>query len=164
MLSMQAFQKGSPIAADVSEALLTLSENGRLQELEKFWLGSSVNCSNSNETTETESLGLESFWVLFLTSAVTSTICFLLFLLRHWRSHRHRHGASGGNVTTSGNTVWDKTVRLARSFHNGRPSFLRGEPNVYEWGSSRWELVSPSDISQGFEASQPAEIEIPVRT
>ncbi|KAL6312407.1 hypothetical protein AAG906_028488 [Vitis piasezkii] len=54
------FQKGSPIAADVSKAILTLSERGILQSLED-------KC-------------LQNFWALYVLCGATSTICFLLFL------------------------------------------------------------------------------------
>ncbi|CAA2982022.1 glutamate receptor -like [Olea europaea subsp. europaea] len=72
------FQKGSPIARDVSEAILTLMENGMVKNLTNKYLGSSDGCPNS----ETESLSLKSFWGLFLVSAAISTICFLIFTLR----------------------------------------------------------------------------------
>ncbi|KAK6149978.1 hypothetical protein DH2020_017503 [Rehmannia glutinosa] len=41
-----AFQKGSPIADDVSQAILTLSENGRLKQLELEYFSSSHNFIN----------------------------------------------------------------------------------------------------------------------
>lgn len=75
---IQVFQKGSPIARDVSEAILTLMENGMVKNLTNKYLGSSDGCLNS----ETESLSLKSFWGLFLVSAAISTICFLIFTLR----------------------------------------------------------------------------------
>ncbi|KAK3039923.1 hypothetical protein RJ639_027758 [Escallonia herrerae] len=71
------FQKGSPIAADVSEAILIMSEDGRLKEIVKKWLSPSKNCS-SDTTKGTDSLSLKSFWGLYLISVVTSTGAYTL--------------------------------------------------------------------------------------
>lgn len=79
MLHMQVFQKGSPIARDVSEAILIISENGFLKGLEKKWFPSSTNCSAS---TKTDSLTIESFWGIYLISGVTSTTCLLIFIAK----------------------------------------------------------------------------------
>ncbi|KAG5516986.1 hypothetical protein RHGRI_037658 [Rhododendron griersonianum] len=91
------FQKQySPLAADVSKAILQLSQLGELKRLEKKWLTPYNECSQSQTTTEDiDSLGLEhsetrtddvdsldllSFRGLFLFSVATSSVCFLLFL------------------------------------------------------------------------------------
>ncbi|KAK3039920.1 hypothetical protein RJ639_027755 [Escallonia herrerae] len=75
------FQKGSPIAADVSEAILIMSEDGRLKKIEEKWLGPSKNCS-SDTTTGTDSLSLKSFWGLYTIATVTYAACFLVFQRR----------------------------------------------------------------------------------
>ncbi|KAK3013527.1 hypothetical protein RJ639_010027 [Escallonia herrerae] len=79
------FQKGSPIAADVSEAILIMSEDGTLQRIEKKWLSPSKNCS-SDTTTGTDSLSLKSFWGLYTIAAVTYAACFLVFQRRKYIS------------------------------------------------------------------------------
>ena len=42
LIFMQAFQKGSPLATDVSEAILTISKKGILKALEDKWFRRSV--------------------------------------------------------------------------------------------------------------------------
>ncbi|KAA8515179.1 hypothetical protein F0562_018358 [Nyssa sinensis] len=85
------FPKGSHVATNVSKAILKLSENGTLKELEEDLFASSPECSNSQTTRNDDSLSLESFLGLYLLSGATSTICFLLFiihLLKNYRRHR----------------------------------------------------------------------------
>ncbi|XP_047326951.1 glutamate receptor 2.7-like [Impatiens glandulifera] len=73
------FQKGSPIVDDVSEAILMMSENGKLKDLEDKWFNGSM--SNTATDIGTNGLGLESFWDLYIISLVISTVSLLLFLL-----------------------------------------------------------------------------------
>lgn len=82
ILSMQVFQKGSPIATDASQAILTLLENGRLKELEIKWFAPSSECRTSQTLEKTDSLTWDSFWGLYLLSACTSSLCYLLFVSR----------------------------------------------------------------------------------
>ncbi|WOG88184.1 hypothetical protein DCAR_0207418 [Daucus carota subsp. sativus] len=172
-----AFQKGSPIARDASEAILTISENGVLKSLERKWFPSSKNCSAS---TNMDSLTIESFWGIYLISGVTSTVCLIIFIakvivLRLNQGHNQRNQVSRDNPAEGGS--WRKAIALVKYIHNNNsrispvrrtPSFYRGE----EMGSSRWELVSPSEaLDHGIEqpeirvpeqSSRPPEIQIPI--
>ncbi|KAK4259695.1 hypothetical protein QN277_006002 [Acacia crassicarpa] len=76
------FQKGSQMAKDFSKAILQLSEKGELTKLEAQWLYYSNECINNSSSSDTQSLKLESFWVLFVISGVTSTICFLFSIIQ----------------------------------------------------------------------------------
>ncbi|CAA0824793.1 Glutamate receptor 3.2 [Striga hermonthica] len=59
-----AFPRDSPLAMDMSTALLTLSENGDLQKLHDKWLNNGV-CQPANSA-NLDQLQLKSFWGLFL--------------------------------------------------------------------------------------------------
>ncbi|KAL5576634.1 hypothetical protein UlMin_018333 [Ulmus minor] len=164
------FQKGSPIARDVSEAILKLSENGNITLLEKQWLTPSDECSTSTTTNETERLGLKSFWGIYLLSGATSTICFLLSIIRLHKNYRRDQQADGSNQTPSDKiSIWKKSVGLARYFYTGEvkhslgraATFAASTPRLDEWRSSRWEVVSTSDAPERLEASPTVEIEIP---
>ncbi|XP_074357247.1 glutamate receptor 2.5-like [Apium graveolens] len=172
-----AFQKGSPIARDVSEAILIISENGVLKGLERKWFPSSKNCSAS---TNTDSLTIESFWGIYLISGATSTICLLIFIvkvlvLRVNKDQNQRNQETGDIPAEVGN--WRKAIALLKYIRNNSnrvspvrrtPSFYRGE----EMGSSRWELVSPSEaldhgigqpgIRMPEHSSRPPDIQIPI--
>ncbi|XP_059670052.1 glutamate receptor 3.5-like isoform X2 [Cornus florida] len=76
------FQKGSTLAANVSKAILKLSENGKIKELEKQLFTPSSECLKSRTIEENDSLNIEDFLGLYVIYAATSTICFLLYLLK----------------------------------------------------------------------------------
>ncbi|XP_041026636.1 glutamate receptor 2.7-like [Juglans microcarpa x Juglans regia] len=161
------FQKGSPIARDFSQSILRLFEHGKLKKLEDEWLTPSRECATDVPTSTTERLSLESFWGLYLISGVTSTICFLISLIRLLMSYQRQQEASGGNATPSEKLSWKKAVRIARYFYKGEnntparaPTFARTK-ELDEWSSSRWEVVSISDTQDNIQASPTTENEMP---
>lgn len=89
---MQMFQKGSPVARDVSKAILNLSEKAELKRLEEKWLITSQDCSNNvTSSNNMESLKLGSLWVLYVISGATSTICLLISTFQCLKSNQ-QHG------------------------------------------------------------------------
>ncbi|XP_068639011.1 glutamate receptor 3.5-like [Aristolochia californica] len=73
-----AFQRDSPLAVDMSTAILTLSENGELQRIHDKWL-SQDGCSSAQvDQVDTNRLKLESFWGLFL---ICGTACFIALIV-----------------------------------------------------------------------------------
>lgn len=162
---MQVFQKGSPIASDVSSAIRSLSEDGTLTTLENQWLTPESECSKSKTSGKSESLSLESFWGLYLISGATSTICFVLSLFRLLRNYRRalREGSRRRSPRNK-KSNWDKVIGLARYYYyNGEAKSPVGMPphEVDDgWGSSKWVVVSTVDIPEHIEASPAPEIEI----
>ncbi|XVF87383.1 hypothetical protein PTKIN_Ptkin18bG0115700 [Pterospermum kingtungense] len=171
-----AFQKGSPIAADFSRAILKLSEDGNVTLLEKKLFSPSTECNAAN--TRIQSLSLHSFWGIYAISGVTSTLCFLLFLHRLQKNFRHQQEESKGNVTstTRRNGTWNKAVELAKYYYKGEvdiPVSFRSAnlsaisfrststsslgQNLDRRGSSEWEYVTRSDFKDDPQASSPAD-------
>ncbi|TXG47513.1 hypothetical protein EZV62_026807 [Acer yangbiense] len=151
------FQKGSPIAADFSEAILKLSENGVLRSLEERWFAPSAECSVNITNNETESLTLSSFWGLYLISGGTSTICFIIFLVGLLRNYRH--DKQDASITS--------ILRLARYKCNregmqnpGRVIIIAGTQDANELSSSRLEYPIPSDITDDLQESSESDIEM----
>ncbi|KAJ9671513.1 hypothetical protein PVL29_025289 [Vitis rotundifolia] len=124
------FPKGSPILPDISKAVLEVSENGELRELQNMLIGSQKCNSNITETSEdSSSLSPSSFWVLFLITGGVSTVCLVIFMarerltylynyllghmaiwrlisavMRSWRSHpRDRFSGGISDVQSNGN-------------------------------------------------------------
>ncbi|PSR98616.1 Glutamate receptor 2.7 like [Actinidia chinensis var. chinensis] len=167
-----AFQKGSPLARDFSEAILTILENGVLKDLEDKWFKLSPSCSYFNSTTrDANSLDLNRFWGLYLISGATSTLCFLCFLLHLLKKFCDSIRTNPGSMTPSRNSLWSKIVRFTRYFRSGvirspvrAPSIARSQ--VDEWSSAKWELVSPSEIldDHHLKGPRPREVQIPIRT
>ncbi|XP_058072585.1 glutamate receptor 3.5-like [Magnolia sinica] len=75
-----AFQRDSPLAIDLSTAVLTLSENGDLQRIHDKWLSRSGCTSQGSE--DTYRLSLKSFWGLFLICGITAFLALFVFFMR----------------------------------------------------------------------------------
>ncbi|KAG2663781.1 hypothetical protein I3760_16G049100 [Carya illinoinensis] len=66
------FPRGSPLVADVSRAILNVKEGGKMKEIESAWFEKQTNCEDSSAQVSSESLGLTSFWGLFLIAGIAS--------------------------------------------------------------------------------------------
>ncbi|KAH6804275.1 glutamate receptor 2 [Perilla frutescens var. frutescens] len=72
-----AFSRDSPLAMDMSTAILTLSENGKLQKIHDKWLNTrSCRQQSSNVS---DQLQLKSFWGVFLICGITSFVALLIY-------------------------------------------------------------------------------------
>uniref|UniRef100_A0A6N2KBT9 Glutamate receptor n=1 Tax=Salix viminalis TaxID=40686 RepID=A0A6N2KBT9_SALVM len=76
-----AFPKDSPLAVDMSTAILTLSENGDLQRIHDKWLMQNT-CSSDTSELEADKLHLRSFWGLFLFCGIACLISLLIYVLQ----------------------------------------------------------------------------------
>ncbi|CAO2830717.1 unnamed protein product [Amaranthus hypochondriacus] len=72
-----AFPRDSPLAVDLSTAILKLSENGDLQRIYAKWLSRKA-CSSQYTKLEVDRLELKSFWGLFLVCGIA---CFLALIV-----------------------------------------------------------------------------------
>ncbi|KAK4347563.1 hypothetical protein RND71_033902 [Anisodus tanguticus] len=72
-----AFPRDSPLAIDMSTAILKLSENGELQRIHDKWL-SGIACTSQNTKLEVDRLQLKSFSGLFF---ICGLACFLALLI-----------------------------------------------------------------------------------
>ncbi|XP_010276026.1 PREDICTED: glutamate receptor 3.7-like isoform X2 [Nelumbo nucifera] len=77
-----AFQRDSPLAVDMSTAILELSENGELQKIHDKWF-CKMGCGiERRPQSDTNQLHLSSFWALYLLSGVVTLGALLVFLVR----------------------------------------------------------------------------------
>lgn len=76
-----AFPRDSPLAVDLSSAILELAENGDLQRIHDKWLMKS-SCSLENAELESDRLHLSSFWGLFLICGVACFIALVIYFLQ----------------------------------------------------------------------------------
>ncbi|XP_057952942.1 glutamate receptor 2.8-like [Malania oleifera] len=143
------FQKGSPIAPDVSKAILDMSEDGTLKKLEEFWLSPTTVCSAAMNSTNNESLGLQSFWGLYVISGGTSTFCLLLFFVLLLKKFSRSQESSEGNLTPSDKSVWNRAKRLAQYFDEGNVKTPgRMTPAVAQSEVDEWEYVTAATPEQ----------------
>ncbi|KAI4319854.1 hypothetical protein MLD38_033404 [Melastoma candidum] len=82
-----AFQRDSPLAVDLSTAILQLSESGDLQRIHDKWLSQSQ-CSSQVNAVDENRLSLSSFWGLFLICGVTCFIALLCFFCKVFSQFR----------------------------------------------------------------------------
>lgn len=77
----QAFPRDSPLALDLSTAILTLSENGDLQRIHDKWLTQS-GCTSQDSDTDSNQLSFASFWGLFLICCLACLMTLMIFFLK----------------------------------------------------------------------------------
>ncbi|KAK9021529.1 hypothetical protein V6N11_011516 [Hibiscus sabdariffa] len=82
-----AFQRDSPLAVDMSTAILQLSEKGDLQKIYNKWLTHSECMSQVNQVDENQ-LSLNSFWGLFLICGIACVSALIIFFYRVFAQYR----------------------------------------------------------------------------
>ncbi|TVU40189.1 hypothetical protein EJB05_13640 [Eragrostis curvula] len=92
-----AFQRDSPLAVDLSTAILTLSENGDLQRIHDKWLSPGT-CASQDADVGADRLNLGSFWGLFLICGVACFVALLIYFARILCQYGeyNRDGGGGG--------------------------------------------------------------------
>ncbi|KAF5745819.1 putative glutamate receptor 3 plant [Tripterygium wilfordii] len=86
-----AFPRDSPLAIDMSTAILALSENGELQKIHEKWLSPKKACDSHNSVADSEQLQLKSFWGLYLICGIAFLLALLIYfflMLRQFSRHR----------------------------------------------------------------------------
>ncbi|XP_027346203.1 glutamate receptor 3.6-like [Abrus precatorius] len=95
------FPRESPLAIDLSTAILKLSENGELQRIHDKWLTRSA-CSSEGAKQSIDRLELKSFWGLFLLSGIAcfiALLCYVIKMVYHFSRHSNSN-LEGSSHTT----------------------------------------------------------------
>lgn len=103
-----AFPRDSPLATDLSTAILTLSENGDLQRIHDKWLTTST-CSSDTTELDSDRLHLKSFVGLYLLCGIACLIAILFHFMRIF--HKYKETASEERVSP-GTRSKSKSKRL----------------------------------------------------
>ncbi|KAL8110935.1 glutamate receptor 2.2-like [Apium graveolens] len=86
-----AFEKGFPLLPGINNAIMNITESGKLLELEKKYINSEE-CVDADTISDAEaSIGLNSFSILFLLTGCTSTIALVMFVIRHFLKPETEH-------------------------------------------------------------------------
>lgn len=101
------FPRGSPLAVDMSTAILKLSENGDLQKIHNQWLCKTGCSASDGGDSEPNQLHVSSFWGLFLVCEIAAIVSLLLFLLRAVRQYsrlnrKQREPSSSSELSSKG--------------------------------------------------------------
>ncbi|XP_021805283.1 glutamate receptor 2.8-like [Prunus avium] len=85
-----AFPKRSPLVPDLSRAVLNVTEGEVIMNIENKWFSVEKNCvDNSSPQVASYSLGLASFWGLFLIAGVASILALIIYAASFLHKHRH---------------------------------------------------------------------------
>ncbi|KAJ0090976.1 hypothetical protein Patl1_12659 [Pistacia atlantica] len=82
-----AFPLGSPLVLDVSRAILNVTEGQKMNEIEDAWFKKN-NCPDPSTLVSSHSLGLNSFWGLFLIAGIASILALIIFMAIFVYEHR----------------------------------------------------------------------------
>ncbi|XP_011082028.2 glutamate receptor 2.7-like [Sesamum indicum] len=107
------FPIGSPLVPDVSRAILNITEGEKMVEIEKKWFGNNAKCTNSVNLLSSESLGLDSFWGLFMIVGITAVSALMIHVIRFLHDHWHVIVDSSPDSTIS-----SKIKELLQRFDN----------------------------------------------
>ncbi|KAJ0090982.1 hypothetical protein Patl1_12657 [Pistacia atlantica] len=105
-----AFPLGSPLVPDVSRAILNVTEGQKMNEIEDAWFKKS-NCPDPSTLVSSHSLGLNSFWGLFLIAGITSILALIIFMAIFVYEHREVLKKSDPR-----SSLWSKIRTLLRIF------------------------------------------------
>ncbi|KAH0990294.1 hypothetical protein GBA52_001777 [Prunus armeniaca] len=85
------FPKHSPLVPDLSQAVLNVTEGEKIMNIENKWFSQESKCEDKSTTprVSSNSLGLESFWGLFLIAGMASILALIIFLASFLYKHRH---------------------------------------------------------------------------
>ncbi|XP_062178372.1 glutamate receptor 3.4-like isoform X2 [Phragmites australis] len=96
-----AFQRDSPLAADLSTAILQLSESGQLQRIHDEWF-SRPSCASDDSEVGGTRLGLGSFWGLFLVCALICVFALVVFFIRVcWQYSQYSSSEAAGEPSAA---------------------------------------------------------------
>ncbi|KAK4492804.1 hypothetical protein RD792_000126 [Penstemon davidsonii] len=112
-----AFQRDSPLAIDLSTAILQLSENGELQRIHDKWLNRNA-CSNQMNPIDASRLSLSSFWGLFLICGVACSLALTVFFCRVcWQYSRYHAEVNEHDIEQAETPRPSKrSIRATKSF------------------------------------------------
>uniref|UniRef100_A0A5B7BUJ8 Glutamate receptor n=1 Tax=Davidia involucrata TaxID=16924 RepID=A0A5B7BUJ8_DAVIN len=117
-----AFQRNSPLAIDMSTAILRLSESGELQNIYKKWFCRTGCFTEKRHQSKLNQLPLSSFGGLFLLCALFLLIAILVFLLRTVRQFvqckRRQMDPSSSSSSTSSESFSTQCSHVMRNYFN----------------------------------------------
>ncbi|PON89450.1 Ionotropic glutamate receptor [Trema orientale] len=141
------FPKGSPLVSDVSRAILTVTEEKTMKNIENKWFGSQTSCPDPNTQVSSNSLGLESFWGLFLIVGIASLSALVIYVATFLYEHRQ--------VLFSSDTpevpIWRRIRLVLRTFDQKDLSSHTFRKGISQSGDKR----THQDVVDAVEGSSP---------
>ncbi|KAK4478596.1 hypothetical protein RD792_014084, partial [Penstemon davidsonii] len=110
------FEKGSPLVADVSRAVIKLTDNGRLFEIKEQWI-KEVNNEQKNKDSFELAASLEDFKALYGISGGVAATCLLVFIATYLYKNRD----FVQRISSSSTTFWSKARAIGKHFDQRDP-------------------------------------------
>ncbi|OIT38033.1 glutamate receptor 2.8 [Nicotiana attenuata] len=132
------FPKGSPLVADVSRAVIELTENGKIMEMEQHWLRNEQTCAGPDDNMNSITISLQSFKGLFAITGGVTAVSLLIFIASYLYKYRDFHR----RVSNSRITIWSKVVAICRHFDQRDLSSGQPQDKLPESG------ISPNTSSE----------------
>ncbi|KAF3338927.1 hypothetical protein FCM35_KLT16398 [Carex littledalei] len=104
-----AFPKGSVLAADLSRAILKITETDESSAIQQKWFDLDQNtCSSGDGSLSSKQLGLDSFEGLFCITGAISCLCCVIFLIKFYIQNKHklRDIVAHNPLRTSLHEIW----------------------------------------------------------
>ncbi|XP_031280822.1 glutamate receptor 2.7-like [Pistacia vera] len=105
-----AFPLGSPLVPDVSRAILNVTEGPKMNEIKDAWFKKN-SCPDPSTLVSSHSLGLNSFWGLFLIAGIVSILALIIFMAIFVYEHREVFKKSDPR-----SSLWSRIRTLLRIF------------------------------------------------
>ncbi|GAB2214925.1 hypothetical protein Droror1_Dr00019292 [Drosera rotundifolia] len=105
------FPISSPLVSDISRAILNVTEGNKMVEIENAWFSQQENCSDSGASDSSTSLGLDSFWGLFMITGLAAVLALIAFITRFLYEHRSSWLHADPNKS-----FWSRTKELLKIF------------------------------------------------
>ncbi|CAK8568521.1 unnamed protein product [Lathyrus sativus] len=138
------FPKGSPLVADITRAMLNVTQGDKMGTTESAWLKES--CKDSNkEISSNNSLGLESFWGLFLIAVIASLLALLILFVTFLHQHKHIWLKNGQSAS-----IW-RIIRDLASIFDQRDL----DCHIFKNSGNENENISPRDVDIGAAEASP---------
>ncbi|KQK16906.2 hypothetical protein BRADI_1g31350v3 [Brachypodium distachyon] len=94
--------KNSPLRAEISRAILNITESAKIIQIEKKWVDSNSH-QNDDKTDGSDAITFESFGGLFLlTGIVTACSLFVAVLMNGYKKYQQNGGSKGDNQNECG--------------------------------------------------------------
>ncbi|CAL4966881.1 unnamed protein product [Urochloa decumbens] len=136
-----AFQRDSPLAADLSTAILQLSESGQLKRIHDEWFTRPSCSSDDNEVGATR-LGLGSFWGLFLVCALICLFALLIFFIRIcWQYSKYSSSEAAGEPSEADAAAAAAAAASVAAERQRRPSRLGSFKELMQFVDKKEEEV-----------------------
>lgn len=111
---LQAFPRDSPLAIDLSTAILQMTDNGDLQRIHDKWLLSHA-CITQGAKLEVERLQLKSFWGLYVISGCACLLALFIYLIQIVRQYS-KHCSDDHELTDQSSGSRSSRLRTFLSF------------------------------------------------